>query len=611
MVYRDKGEDYGIDSEIEIFDDNGNTTGLVFWVQLKGTASNERKVIQNFIFKNDKLDQFKNYDIPVLIVRYSTSNKALYIRWAKSVFRLNREAKGTKVTFFDHDIWTNKTTDNIFSYLNRQIEIKQGKVRLPVKTFISRTPTEFNANIPYSNLVLVKNYISSKTNYFNLTNDENDSLLQIRVENKQMIFSFTDVTFSSLGLDYDHKSPQLDEDVLKHILLTFSSSLFELHKNDLGNIVFFNNDLFSLAKLDPIYLRYFLPHLLSGPNFKKTMQLVNKFLAEEKRHDTITHSIVNIILLAERNTFDEEQLSITEEFLLQSLSQANKYGDIIGMGSSCYNLGNYYRGLGNYSLSLTYYLEARRHNPWYKTHAYYFHEIAGQLYLLGRFKFAGEFYKKALDLDPNSYMAKGLLADCLMYSGKYELALARLDEFLTEKHDSYENLDEFYLKFSCLQTLLINGYPTSQHRDSKTANLLAVQGEYRNALLADMLSPHAWFSKGINNAKDRNEPDAFIAFLMASLICINDVVAWTNATLLGFNDVIDKMLLVNVIKTAHFYNGHNYVNEVFEALNKIDPPHKDHIMDLLDQTLPKTPEKAVFVRIFDNDKDFTVINLNI
>ena len=34
-VVRDKGKDYGIDCEVEIFDDYGNPTGIVFYVQLK------------------------------------------------------------------------------------------------------------------------------------------------------------------------------------------------------------------------------------------------------------------------------------------------------------------------------------------------------------------------------------------------------------------------------------------------------------------------------------------------------------------------------------------------------------------------------------------------
>ena len=38
-VYRRKEDDYGIDGEVELFDDSGKTTGLLFYVQLKATDS--------------------------------------------------------------------------------------------------------------------------------------------------------------------------------------------------------------------------------------------------------------------------------------------------------------------------------------------------------------------------------------------------------------------------------------------------------------------------------------------------------------------------------------------------------------------------------------------
>ena len=57
-VCRDKNDDYGIDCEVEIFDNKGNSTGLVFWVQLKGTDSDKNKTIKSISFKNEKIIQF-------------------------------------------------------------------------------------------------------------------------------------------------------------------------------------------------------------------------------------------------------------------------------------------------------------------------------------------------------------------------------------------------------------------------------------------------------------------------------------------------------------------------------------------------------------------------
>lgn len=42
-VFRRKDPDYGIDGEIEIFDDNGKTTGLFINVQIKSTEATDIK----------------------------------------------------------------------------------------------------------------------------------------------------------------------------------------------------------------------------------------------------------------------------------------------------------------------------------------------------------------------------------------------------------------------------------------------------------------------------------------------------------------------------------------------------------------------------------------
>lgn len=607
-VYRDKTEDYGIDSEVELFDENGNSTGLVFWVQLKGTASKDKKVIQQFSFKNEKLDQFKDYDIPVLIVRYSSINKTIHFRWAKSIYQLNRKASSTKIAFLEQDCWNDGTPKQLENYLRRQKAIDQGATRFPIKTFIHRRPVELDTSVPYSNLVLLKNYITNKPNYFSLTNDESDSLLQINIEQRQIVFSHTDLAFASLGMDFSKLSTKVDKNILNYILITFCASLFELGRRDLGSIVFFGEELFPVAKKVPSYLADLLPHLLAGPERTMTMRQLNEFLKEEQS-DNFIESVANIFIATERDTFDEEQLSLVEEFLVQSLAQARKWDIEMAIGMSCYNLANFYRGIGHHRIAFGYYVKAGKNHPSYRNQAYYLHELAGQLFLLGRYRFAESVYRRALSLDPKSYMAKALIADCLLCSGQYALGVSQLDEYLTEEQESFENLDEWHLKYSCLNTLLLHDYPQKQKREPEKANLLAEKGEYDLALAADLLCPLAWYNSAVTHISEGNQESAFISFAMAGIICKNDISAWTGATMLAFNENIDKILLIHVIKTAHFYNGQHYVNAIYQALHKTTDEHRDIIMELLDKTLPKTQAKPSLIRFFQDEHTFLPIEL--
>ena len=43
LVYREKDKDYGIDGEIEIFDEKDCVTGIIFLVQLKATDTDDLK----------------------------------------------------------------------------------------------------------------------------------------------------------------------------------------------------------------------------------------------------------------------------------------------------------------------------------------------------------------------------------------------------------------------------------------------------------------------------------------------------------------------------------------------------------------------------------------
>ena len=66
-VCREKGRDYGVDIEVEIFDDNGDATGLMFYVQLKATddATLERKAV----LQVDRLNYLAAFEMPSILVR--------------------------------------------------------------------------------------------------------------------------------------------------------------------------------------------------------------------------------------------------------------------------------------------------------------------------------------------------------------------------------------------------------------------------------------------------------------------------------------------------------------------------------------------------------------
>lgn len=607
-VCRDKNDDYGIDCEVEIFDDKGNSTGLVFWVQLKGTDSTKDKVIKNLYFRNEKIVQFINYDIPVLIVRYSTFHKKFYFRWSKNITNFKIENKNINVSFYEKNLWYDNSHLEIISYLEKQLLIKQGKIKFAIKTYVEREDyDESKSVIPYSNITIVKSCLESQKKYFSLTKNISDSLLQIKVDKNQIIMSFSDFNFSRMKINFLDLEEKHFEELTKYILITFAQSLFDIGKNNLGNDVIFDNNLLSIIKHKKDFIINILHHLIEGNYFEETLKELTQFF-KESDDDNLLQIIMSVVLMSNKMKFDEKKMRIYESFLIEQLSIAEIKNHKLSISTALYNLGNHNRSKGEYLVALKYYLDARKYNSAYKVQSYYYYELAGLLFLLKKYNFASKFYSKSIELNTDYHLAKALLADSLMYSGNYLLAVDKIDEFLKEQSTSKDN-DEWFLKYSCLKTLIENGYPISQNRNETKAKFFTEKGKFNEAIECDFLYDLAWYNLGIQELKLNNTKTAFIAFTFSALLCSNDIEAWTNATLCGFNDEISLNLLIFVIRVAYFYNGQKYIDYIYNNLKINNPENLDIIMELIDNTVDERNEEPIIIRYFENENEYTKIDI--
>lgn len=610
-VYRDKHDDYGIDCEIEIFDDLGNPTGIVFWVQLKATDSKDQKIIKTINFSSEKMTQFLAYDIPVLIVRYSSYNQNLFFRWAKNFKDRKSSKKSVNFKFSDADVWTSNSHIEIVKYLKKQILIKQGRLQFPITVSISKDLSDQKLIAPYSYLTIIKSCLANHKKYFSLVQRPEDSFLQIYVDNQGLVSSLCDLSLARMKITFQDVN-NINQDLLeKHILVTITQCLFDIGKVDLGNQLIFKNNLLSFLKNNENYLSSILSHLLEGEYFSTTLNELSQYF-KENEHDNILGTMMSIILLSKRRNFDDEKLFIIEKFLEEQLVIAKSREENLSIASTLYNLGNFYRSFGEINKALTHYLEVRKYNASYKNHSYYLFEIGGLLFLKGKPSYASKFYQKSIDLKTNYPLAKALLADSLLYSGKYFQALGKYDEFLNEISIDCPNPDEWFLKYSCLKTILQNGYAEIQSRDSIKANNFVEKGEYEKALEFDLLDSLAWYNLAIKEIKQNNNVVAFLFFSISALLDNRDCETWTNATFSGFTEEIDPSLLVNVIRTAYFYNGQEYINYVYEfmQMKNLPPEVLNSIIELIDNTVEEKIEEPFLVRNFFNENEFVEINMN-
>lgn len=609
-VCRDKSSDYGIDCEVEIFDQNGNSTGLVFWVQIKGTDSRIDKKIKKVSFKKKKIIQFLHYDFPVLIVRYSSDKKQQYVKWVSGEGLINDSSKSIYVSFYESEKWGVNTSNEIHKYLESRSLIKSGRVRTPITAFVGRIENNNENDIPYYNVSIIKQCLDTKKRYFNLTTEKTESILQIKVGKDFIITSFSDLSITTMSINFHEIGNSHTEKLTKHILITFSQALYDIGKNDIAEQVIFENDLIEIFKKHKEYLISILPNLLSGNNSPKVLEILNEFF-KSSNDENLVAIVTQIILTANRSENNEKLENASEQFLKVHLDIARKRNNSLATATSLYNLGNFYRNTNNLESSLNCYLEARKFNNHYKNHHYYYYELAGVLFSLEKYFFSNLFYSKSISLKTDYPYAKALLAHSYVYLGKYQLALETLDQFLLENEEKKEilDLDEWQLWYSCLATLINNNFPSFQKRNKELSDKFIDKKEFENAVLSDLLNSVAWFNLGVESVREENNLSAFVSFCLAALINNHDIESWINATICGFNEENNLTLLIFTIRTAFHYNGYNYVNNLREELKNQNPENINTIIELIDKTIEPRKRQPTIVRFYNEYDDYETFEI--
>jgi tetratricopeptide (TPR) repeat protein len=609
-VCREKGRDYGVDCEVEIFDDNGNSTGLVFWVQLKGTNEKKDKKIKNKSFKNEKLLQFKSYDIAVMIVRYSSIKQTQYFKWARNV-AINSDNKNTNVQFFESEIWKEGVSKEIIAYLHHQNIVKRGSFYLPIRTFVGRIENDNEIEIPYSNIVTIKQCLNNKKEYFEVVNNITEATLQIKVAKTSITTSLSDCALATMGISFEGLEPQYLDILTKHILITFCQVLYDVGRNDLADKIFLDNTLFEVVKHHKEYLITLLPYLLNGNSASVFLRELNKYFSEIN-DDNLVAIITQVILLARRKNNNKLLLEAIEDFLLVQLQIAKDRKDSLGIATASYNLGNVYRSQSQLNESLKYYLDARKVDMTYKNQPYYYYEMAGVLFLMKKYYFSNLFYNRAIELNTDSPYAKALLGHTYIYLGNYQAAVEQIDKFLNEQNDNNTNTEEWQLWYSCLSTLLNSGYPKIQKRNKVLAEQYVIRKDFEKSIDADLLCAVAWFNRGVMEAGNKNHLEAYISFTFAGLLETNDVEAWVNATLCIFNVPIsddikqqNNVLLNLVIKTAFYYNQYGYISKLQEILKQQSPETLDTFMEIVDKITEVSRHEDTIVRLFSEHNTYT------
>lgn len=605
-VVRDKNKDYGVDCEVEIFDDFGNPTGLIFYVQLKATESKQNSLIKKVVFNIEKISQFQSYSVPVLIVRYSHLENKLFYTWANDITSQIKSEKKITVKFTENRTLDKLNIENIHDYLIRYFQVVTGKYKIPIKTYI--TSDDFSEKSTIKIQQYFKKIISNNPNYFSIVRNEKDSILQLKVGVTKTYLCLSDTAFSSIGYEIENlvdDSIQYFNDIL---LACFTIILYNSNKTEQAEEIFFSNDLIRILNLREDFLFHFIPHLLVGNKCDKVLNEIESMFDVTK--DNFLQNISLSILMLTKDLSPERQI-ICQNFLQRQIEYSKARNYNLGVGISNYNLGNFHKNLGNIQESLHYFLEARKYNPDYKKKGYYYSDIAGLLFELKKYTWSSNFYRKSINLSSENIFDKALLGDSLLYSGNYELAVKYFDEFLTEQKNNNEiNKEEWYLKYFCIHSLILNGYPKSQIRNIEESYNYLTAKKVDEAIEYDMLNSEAWLENGLIANKNQETVEAFVSFTMAALFNKENILAWIFATISGFIEEDDKYLHVfDIIKLAYYYHDENYIDALYDYTDKNLKTIQDPLFKMIENIISNIHKKSYKLRFFDDNFEHETFEL--
>lgn len=611
-VFRNKDKDYGIDGEVELFDENENATGLVYWIQLKATQSANVSVIKRIDISIAKLKYYRRLDIPVLLVRYSYVNDEFYVKWAHDVdiYYAKEGAKTMRVKFSDSDKWGDKSPASISNYLKKIRAIKSGALSLPL-SFNLQFGDDYICGKSTSILLSgIRQELNNYDDILQLVDSQEKALVDVFIDKNKLqigLSGLTGCTFHNVDQMY---KDSLESDLLKDVMLGIASAVANFGLHDLSARIIFSNDLKSRLSLMPDLMIHLLPKILKTSYFHEALDLASNMA--DKQDSNFLEMLTHISILFNLKRDNEEKKEAIEKFLIRCISR-NKDIDSSLYGISFYNLGNFYRSINRGRDSIKCYLKARRYEPKYYNQDYFYGEMGGSFFEIEKYKLAAYCYKKAIESGGDKEW-RPLYADALMFCGEYQKAFDYFQEFLTESNDE---TPEWHLKLMCLEDLLNTFEIKDQNRNkSKAINLADVSNCQNNeeieknlkeALHHDLLCGLAWFNLGHTYSKKNEVEETAFCFTMCALVQSWDIEAWVNATLSSFNKKVPAQIFLLIVRTAYFFNKEEFLSALYKNIdNQHGSEATTEISKAIEQIIPNdVSDKSIpEIRILDKDGKF-------
>jgi tetratricopeptide (TPR) repeat protein len=603
-IYREKDKDYGIDGEIEIFDENDCATGIIFLVQLKATDTDDLKKQKRVQLSIESINYYTSLELPVLIVRYIDESNELYIRWSHSIDRYGSKESAKSYSFVmnDNELWIDETPSTLHSQMLKLTKSKSDNSLFPIKLYFDFSFTKLSDLNPPRLKSNLRTYLIGKEKIIEIVQDKKDSICNINITNDTLSADILGVSGCFLH-SIDKVEYENIKDFIGDIFTALSISLIYFKKGFnaieiLDSIVEQAPALENIQIAVPIIQQY-----IAVGKADKAFEIWKNIPSNNKTE--LDNFQFQLLLMHTKNT------KAYEDYLKEEIENTE---DEVSLGVLHYNYGNLLRTNAKPLESFKNFKKALKLNPHYCKEDYIFKELGGSLFELQRYGIASKCYGYGLSIkdDTNS---TALYADSLMMKGEYQLAQENFHKYF----DNCKKVDfEWVLKDTILDFIINKYYISSQarsyHRAMNTYALKNIgkkpvsKNDLIDVLSIDALSPLTWYNLGDIFAREESYEDSMYGFLICALMNRTDTEAWFNSFITAWNSN-NLHLIEPIIQVGYRFNKEKYIALIYDFLDALPTVTNDTLISGLYDFIETITNKEnnnkngkPTVRMFDDEK---------
>lgn len=600
-VYRELDQDYGVDSEVEIFDESGSATGAKFLLQLKATDEPDLQKALRLWFPESKGNYYASLDLPVLIARYHAPSRRLFIRWFHSLDpyygRRTRAGVGFRLT--ESDAWDDSTPDRIVTDVDAYREIKSPRLRGLLRFSLSIEGSEIHGVPAYALRLKLREATRQVQHLLTLETDECASAPSphgVSINNEKIEVKLAGAHGFTLhtprGYRGEDAASSLHNDIMVGIGLALDWHGHPVEASDL--IAPF---LVSARLSREPQTAFLLARCLARANqMHRALEVAEHFFRDDSSLDAA--QVFLMPFLARRVGLLNSERDFGVRVLSRIAAAVERRGDTVRAAVLNYNSANLLRGMSRFREAIRHYRAAARLDSGYIRRPYFWRELAGVLFLSRRYALSARLYKQSLDLEEH-HCTRCLYADALMFSGQYRAAEEIFEQQLESPVPPAAAewaLKRFALDWIRQQTGICeqrrrepqfpDGFNPKNLEDSEIDRVC------KQALEADALCALAWFNLGGVRHRRGDDKAAAKCFLLAALIVPWDLEAWGNAIGLAIQTA-DVNLLGQALCASYQINGEDLLRHIVDRV----PQRRDEFVSMLAQAVDFLPRR---------DQDFTI-----